>query len=138
MSRDKIFDNNYGKQEIDGTRISFQTDKSFESRPAEEQIDEVMTASILDKKILMNKEMSLLIQESEEIKKLSKSQLNLLFDFCINQKEISSIEAFSYVSDKVEIKPDRLYENLSNSHKEILIAELKKRGYLIDGKNTLF
>lgn len=139
IKKDKIFDNTYGKKEIDGSKTSFRPDDTFREKRIDEKIDEMMIERILKEAIDSNEDVSNMIEEYEEKKKLSKKQMNEFFRFCYEQKGVCGIEAFSYITKRIEIREEKLYDSLSNHFKMKLIEELRERGYVKDtDKSSLF
>jgi hypothetical protein len=138
VKRDKIFDNEYEKIELDSQKLNFSIDPSYRIQSVDETIDEEIIKNQIFNKLGEHEKYKNYIVPGEngEYKKIGKAEINEIYLYLIKSVERSpKIEIFSIMSEIFEIAPDKFYESLSNKFKTELIQELKNRGYLKNFKS---
>lgn len=129
--KDKIFDNNYESTEIDSSKTSFKIDSSVK----ESGIDDKLDSELIEDKlrgVLESSDWAMSIITREKIAtNINKRELDQVFTLLLAAVgQESSVEVFAYLSDRIEAKGEKIYEMLSNKHKQILHECLRERGYL--------
>lgn len=129
--RDKIFDNNHGSNDGDGSSISFNVNSAYsDEQNKEERIDLEIIYGKIDALIKESKFQKFNIPNSKgDYKKLNKVEINEVYSFVSKElKEYPKIEIFSVLSEYFDIAFTKFYESLSNKFKSDLVTELENRG----------
>jgi len=128
---DKIFNNSYKEQDLNGEPINFTISPRYEN---DLDLDEKMHYEILFKKVddlIKNSEFCNLNEVTENgiIKKLNKVQINQVYFYIIEHigDDYNRIDIFSVISDYFDVFPNKFYTSLSNKFKDELIKELDNK-----------
>jgi len=139
MKRDKIFNNDYGSQDLSENKINFTVSPRYED---DLDVDDRMHYNLLFEKIddlIKGSEFENLnkVTESGVIKKLNKIQINKVFSYIINNigDDYTRIDLFSVISDYFDVFPKKFYNSLSNKFKDELIRELDDKYGILRKKN---
>jgi len=139
MKRDKIFNNDYGSQDLSENKINFTVSPRYEDNL---DVDDRMHYNLLFEKIddlIKGSEFENLnkVTESGIIKKLNKIQINKVFSYIINNigDDYTRIDLFSVISDYFDVFPKKFYNSLSNKFKDELIRELDDKYGILRKKN---
>jgi len=139
MKKDKIFNNDYGSQDLSENKINFTVSPRYED---DLDVDDRMHYNLLFEKIddlIKGSEFENLnkVTESGIIKKLNKIQINKVFSYIINNigDDYTRIDLFSVISDYFDVFPKKFYNSLSNKFKDELIRELDDKYGILRKKN---
>jgi len=139
MKKDKIFNNDYGSQDLSENKINFTVSPRYEDNL---DVDDRMHYNLLFEKIddlIKGSEFENLnkVTESGIIKKLNKIQINKVFSYIINNigDDYTRIDLFSVISDYFDVFPKKFYNSLSNKFKDELIRELDDKYGILRKKN---
>lgn len=139
MKKDKIFNNDYGSQDLSESKINFTVAPRYED---DLDIDDKMHYNLLFEKVdklIKNSEFEHLNKVTEDgiIKKLNKIQINKVFSYIISNigDDYTRVDLFGVISDYFDVFPKKFYNSLSNKFKDELVKELDDKYGVLRKKN---
>lgn len=135
---DKIFFNSFYESDSDGSQINFNVDDyhkidSYDNKIDEEQIYQKVISYFESEEWLKKYITAKNVTENTtgEFPKISKLELNEIYSF-FREKFNNNylIELFSVLIEILDLNQSKFYESLSNTFKDELIEQLRKRGFL--------
>jgi len=137
--QDKIFDNTFETNEIEGGPIKFDLDASVRGTIPEEEVIhyEILARDIHE--LIENSRFKKfnVIDEFSGITRLKKIDINEVYGFIVDEllSKYSRIDIFSEMCNYFNIQSSKFYNSLSNVYKEDLITELDKKTGILSKKN---
>lgn len=132
--KDKIFDNTYNSSEGFNTQpISFSKDSVYSEERLDDAVDRDMVMDRIAEVVDGCDWAVEVLDRDDAQKRVTKREANDVFKF-IHERTggQNSVEVFDYMSSRMDFDTPKLYDYMSNSVKEELHAELRRRGFLGD------
>jgi hypothetical protein len=109
------------------------------------KVDHYLDKSIIERDLIQivkeDQELCKIMESTEESRKYSKVELNLIFSKLCKLVEVSGkstfitpIDVLDFVSMLSQMDYKRLFESLEYEHKEVLLVELDKKFGILEGK----